>query len=171
MVGEDEFLIGHVGRLHPQKNHDLILEVFCEVLKIKPQAKLLLIGKGELKEEIKKKIQDKRIEDRVIMLENRGDIPELMSAMDVFLFPSRWEGYGNVLLEAQCMGLRCIISDKVPKSVYLTDLVVVQKLTDSPKQWAETLLNDYIKGNDGGTLLEHDIKYCIRKLEQLYLTE
>lgn len=171
LVGEDEFLIGHVGRLHPQKNHDLILEVFCEVLKKKPQAKLLLIGKGELKNEIRAKIKAKKIEDRVIMLENRGDIPKLMSAMDVFLFPSRWEGYGNVLLEAQCMGLRCIISDKVPKSVCLTDLVVVQKLTDSPKQWAETLLNDSIKGNAGGTLLEHDMKYCIRKLEQLYLTE
>lgn len=59
LVGEDEFLIGHVGRLHPQKNHDLILEVFCEVLKIKPQAKLLLIGKGELKEEIKKRFRIK----------------------------------------------------------------------------------------------------------------
>ena len=149
----------------------MILEVFCEVLKKKPQAKLLLIGKGELKNEVCAKIKAKKIEDRVIMLENRGDIPQLMSAMDVFLFPSRWEGYGNVLLEAQCMGLRCIISDKVPKSVCLTDLVVVQNLTDSPKQWAETLLDESIKGKAKGTLLEHDMKNCIWKLEQLYLAE
>ena len=170
-VGEDEFLVGHVGRLHRQKNHDMILEVFEELLREKPKAKLLLVGKGERRQEILDMIQKKNLQDKVILLENRGDVPQLMSAMDVFLFPSSWEGYGNVLLEAQSMGLRCVISDQVPRGVCLTDQVIVRKLTDSPVEWVRAMLDASICGQPVGTLESHDMKNCIRQLEALYLQQ
>ena len=170
-ISDDEFLVGNVGRLFPQKNHEMIFKIFMELLKVRPKSKLLLIGKGPLKDNIKKCIRENGITDKVIMLENRSDIPELMNAMDVFLFPSRWEGYGNVLLEAQCVGLRCVISDRVPKSVRLTDLVVPLPLEAPLSEWVETLTDDSIRGIPVGNLQDHDMKNCIQKLEKLYVNE
>ncbi len=170
-IENGEFLVGNVGRLSTQKNHDMILKVFKELLKVRPESKLLLIGKGPLKNEIVQTIEANGMTNKVIMLENRKDIPELMNAMDVFLFPSKWEGYGNVLLEAQCMGLRCIVSDKVPRSVCLTELVVPLKLDAPIKEWVDTLMNPSIKGVPQGNLHDYDMKNCIRKLEEIYLSE
>lgn len=170
-VGTEEFVVGHVGRYHEQKNHELIVNVFKELLKIKPNSKLLLIGKGPLKEEITKKIEREGLTDYVIMLENRQDVPQLMDAMDVFLFPSRWEGFGNVLIEAQSMGLRCVISDKVPESVILTENVQIKSLEEPLTAWVEAILNFNKKSVPRGTLTEHDMIYCVERLQHIYLDE
>ena len=117
---------------------------------------------------VEARINELNIEDKVIILENRDDIPALMRAMDVFLFPSKWEGFGNVLIEAQCMELRCVISDRVPDAVRLTNLVVVKSLEDSPSEWAETMLDDTIMGLPVGRLEDYDMRKSVDKLIELY---
>lgn len=168
-VKQDEFLVGHVGRYHIQKNHEKIVEIFCALLKEKVEAKLLLIGRGELKEQIIELVNKCGIKDKVIFLENRQDIPELMCAMDVFLFPSKWEGFGNVLIEAQSMGLRCVISDCVPKSVQLTSLVYPVSLTADMSVWTEALLDADKKVTAKGKLSDYDMVNCVKKLQNIYL--
>lgn len=163
-----DYVIGHVGRMHPQKNHDLILDIFVKLSETKKNAKLLLVGKGELEEYVHSKVETLQIQDKVVMLKNRPDIPELMSAMDVFLFPSRWEGYGNVLLEAQCMGLPCIVSDKVPECVRVTNQVQVVELTAPVEQWVDAVCNTQIADNVAARMDDYDMKNCIKKLEQVY---
>lgn len=166
---KDDFLIGHVGRMHPQKNHDLILDVFVKVLEQKPEAKLLLVGKGELEEAVRERVKSLQLQDKVLMLKNRPDIPELMCAMDVFLFPSRWEGYGNVMLEAQCMGLPCVVSDKVPECVRVTNQVQVISLNSPIKQWVDAVCNTGNADHIAANMADYDMKNCIKKLESVYL--
>ena len=165
---KDDFVIGHVGRYHTQKNHELIIDIFENTLRIKPNAKLLLIGKGELKEEIKSKINKKGLSDKVVLLEERKDIPELMCAMDVFLFPSRWEGFPVTLIEAQSMGLKCVISDTISKEVSITGLVIKKSLDDSLDEWSEAILHTQVNRSDVGDLNEYDIKTSIKKLQDMY---
>ena len=167
-VRPQDYLVGNVGSFSEQKNHDMILDVFCEVTKRRPDSKLLLVGRGVERPKIEARIKTLNIEDKVIILENRDDVPALMSAMDVFLFPSKWEGFGNVLIEAQCMGLRCIISDRVPEAVRLTNLVVVRSLEDNPSEWAETLLDNTILGSPIGKLEDYDMRKSVDKLIELY---
>ena len=166
---KDDFLIGHVGRMHPQKNHDLILDVYVKVLEKKPNAKLLLVGKGELEEEVRARVAALQLQDKVMMLKNRPDIPELMCAMDVFLFPSRWEGYGNVMLEAQCMGLPCVVSDKVPECVRVTKQVQVISLNAPIEQWVDAVCNTGNEEHIAANMADYDMKNCIKKLESVYL--
>lgn len=167
-IGPQDYLVGNVGSFSEQKNHDMILDVFCEVIKRRPDSRLLLVGRGGERPKIEARINELNIEDKVIILENRDDIPALMTAMDVFLFPSKWEGFGNVLIEAQCMRLRCIISDRVPEAVRLTNLVVVRSLEDSPSEWAETLLDNTILGSPIGKLEDYDMRKSVDKLIELY---
>ena len=167
-IGPQDYLVGNVGSFSEQKNHDMILDVFCEVIKRRHDSKLLLVGRGVERPKIEARIKTLNIEDKVIILENRDDVPALMSAMDVFLFPSKWEGFGNVLIEAQCMGLRCIISDRVPEAVRLTNLVVVRSLEDNPSEWAETLLDNTILGSPIGKLEDYDMRKSVDKLIELY---
>jgi len=164
-----DFVIGNVGRMHPQKNHDLILEIFMKILEEKKDAKLLLIGKGELENIVRERVNSLGIQERVVMLKNRSDIPELMYAMDVFLFPSRWEGYGNVLLEAQCMGLSCVVSDKVPECVRVTNQVQVVSLDASVEEWVGAICNMKKTNNIVADMSDYDMKNCIKKLEKVYL--
>lgn len=166
---KDDFLIGHVGRMHPQKNHDLILDVYVKVLEKKPNAKLLLVGKGELEEEVRARVAALQLQDKVMMLKNRPDIPELMCAMDVFLFPSRWEGYGNVMLEAQCMGLPCVVSDRVPECVRVTNQVQVISLSAPIEQWVDAVCNTGNEEHIAANMADYDMKNCIKKLESVYL--
>ena len=167
-IGPQDYLVGNVGSFSEQKNHDMILDVFCEVIKRRPDSRLLLVGRGGERPKVEARINELNIEDKVIILENRDDIPALMTAMDVFLFPSKWEGFGNVLIEAQCMRLRCIISDRVPEAVRLTNLVVVRSLEDNPSEWAETLLDNTILGSPIGKLEDYDMRKSVDKLIELY---
>ena len=140
-LGINETLIGHIGRMVMQKNHKFLLDIFCEYRK-KHKAKLLLIGEGGLKDELINKAKELKIIDDIIFAGVRHDIPDLLMAMDTFLFPSLWEGLPNAVIEAQASGLSCIVSDKVTKECGVTDLVVFEKLS-SVDNWVskiETML-------------------------------
>lgn len=135
---QGEFIIGHIGRFNYQKNHKFLLKVFKEVCLRNNNAVLLLIGIGELEEEMKEYSRKLGIDDKVKFLGIRKDIPELLMAMDVMVFPSFFEGMPNVIIEAQATGLTCIISDKITKEVKLTDNLEFKPL-DNIKPWVESI--------------------------------
>ena len=108
-LSKEDFVIGHVGRFSKVKNHKFIISVFTEVLKRKQNAKLLLIGAGPLESEIRALISTYKIENNVVILSHRSDVNCLLRLMNVFLFPSLYEGLGIVLIEAQVSDLKCIM--------------------------------------------------------------
>lgn len=137
----DELVVGHVGRFNPQKNHPFLLDIFTSLLKKEPDAVLLLVGGGEGMPKIQAKAQELGIAERVRFLGVRSDVADLMQAMDVFVFPSLYEGLPVTMVEAQASGLPCIISDKVPPGCILTEgLVNIMPLSASPEAWAEKIL-------------------------------
>jgi glycosyltransferase involved in cell wall biosynthesis len=125
-----------------QKNHSFIVDVFYELCQRENNAWLLLVGDGPLAEEVLAKAEQLKLDERVILAGVRDDVPELMvHAMDVFLFPSRFEGLGLVLLEAQAAGLPCVVADTVPAEARLVDGLIHQvPLTASPSRWADSVL-------------------------------
>lgn len=137
-----ELVVGHVGRFNPQKNHPFLLDIFAALLKKEPNAVLLLTGGGEGMPKIQAKAQELGIAERVRFLGVRSDVADLMQAMDVFVFPSLYEGLPVTMVEAQASGLPCIISDKVPPECILTDgLVNIMPLSVRPEAWAEKILS------------------------------
>lgn len=137
---EDDFLIGHVGQFRVEKNHGFLVDVFFHYQKCHPEAKLLLVGGGGEEPAIREKVKQLGMEEKVIFAGVRSDVPHLLQAMDVFVFPSLFEGLGISAIEAQTSGLPCLISDKVPEECVLTDgLVWKSPLSDSPEKWAEKI--------------------------------
>ena len=138
---ENDFTIGHVGRFNQPKNHPFLIDIFAALLKKEPNAVLLLAGGGEDMPIIQAKAQALGVAEHVRFLGVRSDVADLMQAMDVFVFPSLYEGLPVTMVEAQAAGLPCLISDKVPPECILTEgLVDVMPLSASPEAWAEKIL-------------------------------
>jgi glycosyltransferase involved in cell wall biosynthesis len=138
---ENELTIGHVGRFNQPKNHPFLLDIFAVLLKKEPNAILLLVGGGEDMPKIQAKAHTLGIAEHVRFLGVRSDVADLMQAMDVFVFPSLYEGLPVTMVEAQAAGLPCIISDKVPPECILTEgLVDVLPLSAEPEIWAAKIL-------------------------------
>ena len=142
---ENKFVIGHVGRFHFQKNHKFLIKVFNEIHKNDKTALLLLIGNGEEQEEIKKMVKSYDLEKHVRFLGPRQDVAELMQAMDVFIFPSVFEGLGVVLIEAQTAGLPIYASANViPSEVeIIKENFNFLSLSYGELYWADKILNDF----------------------------
>lgn len=135
----DKFVIGHVGRFTKAKNHYFIINVFCQVAKKNEKYFLLLVGAGELKNKIQGYIEKKGLENRVLILSDRDDVNQLYQAMDLFVFPSKYEGLGMGAVEAQISGLKTIVSDQVPGEVKISDEIEFLKLNE--KLWVEEILH------------------------------
>lgn len=140
MGWDDKFVVGHVGSFTYPKNHEFLLEVFAEVHKVKANAILALAGKGELLHDIKEKAKRLEIEQYVHFLGTRDDVNELDMAFDVMLFPSRYEGLPVVLVEAQCTGLPCVVSDSITTEADISNNVVRISLNELPKEWAKRVV-------------------------------
>lgn len=136
----NKFVIGHVGRFVKQKNHIFLLEVFSEIIKNDSDCILLMAGGGELLEEIKETSKKMGINNKCVFLGERMDIYGLLNAMDVFVFPSLFEGLPISLIEAQANGLPCVISDEITKEVCLLKEITMLSLKDSAKHWAGQVL-------------------------------
>jgi len=172
---KDKFVIGHVGRLHAQKNHMFLIDIFKEVHDRNKNAILMLVGDGELRHSIEKKIKKLGLSDSVIFTGVRLDIPELLQAMDMFLFPSLHEGLPVTLVEAQASGLKILASDTITKEIAFTDLVNFYSLRSSPKKWAVKALNSLNRNTRQNYLTEiknanYDIEENAKWLENFYLT-
>jgi len=140
---EDSFVVGHIGRLHFQKNQEFLIDIFEEIQKLKLNAKLLLIGDGEDKEKLMQKIKEKHIEDKVIFLGIRKDIANLMQAFDVFVFPSRFEGLPVVLFEAQASGLNIFAADTISEKSKITSNFKFRSIETSAKEWAADIVGTH----------------------------
>lgn len=139
---QDRLILGHVGRLDHQKNHDFLIDIFHAVYKQNKDAVLLLIGRGSLEEEIKNKVNKLGLSEVVRFLGVRNDIPALMNAMDIFVFPSLYEGLGIVLIEAQATGLPCLTSSTVPRDAKVTNLCSFLPLNDT-EPWVDNCFKSY----------------------------
>lgn len=139
-IPEDALVVGHVGRFCTVKNHTYIVEIFSEILRKKPNSRLLLVGDGELRGQIEQKVNKLGLCGNVIFVGLRSDVPELMQAMDVFLFPSLYEGLPLTLVEAQAAGVPCVISKNIPADCDLTALVHRMALEEPPELWAEAAI-------------------------------
>lgn len=135
---DDKFIIGHAGHLAEVKNQSFLLNLMPEILKRQPQAYLLLLGEGEDRPVLEQKIHELHLEDHVRMTGNVRNMPDYLNAMDVFAFPSLYEGMPLSIIEVQSNGLPCVISDKVPKDVFLTDLLRPLPLNDQ-SAWVDAI--------------------------------
>lgn len=136
-------VVGHVGRFAEQKNHMFLADVFDAIHKKAPDTVLLLAGDGPLKPAFEEKTNGMGLSDSVIFLGIRSDIPAILSAMDVFVFPSFYEGMPNTVIEAQATGLPCVISDTVTREANITGLVEYASLGHSAEDWAELIIQRF----------------------------
>lgn len=137
----DQFVIGHVGRLEEQKNHMFLLKIFTSVLDRKKDCVLVLIGDGSLMEEIKNEARITNILDKIIFLGSQKEAAKFYNMFDVFVLPSKYEGFGITLLEAQTNGLHCFTSaNVVPASVNVTGSIRYISLENDSEVWAEEII-------------------------------
>ena len=162
-------VLGHIGRFNYQKNHEFLLEVFDEYLKKDPGAVLLLIGKGELEDVIKEKAESLKITESVRFLGTRDDIPNLLNAMDCFVFPSHFEGLSVVLVEAQCNGLSIVANNNTASEAIISDGLYLLPL-ESKQEWAEKILQIAGKRTDNIVADKFDIKKTVRLLTEKYFS-
>jgi len=135
-IKDNAYVIGNVGRFHPQKNHSFLIKVFEKIYQKNKNAVLLLVGDGTLRNKIQNQVTKKNLSGHVIMTGETSKVYDMLQAMDVFIFPSLFEGFGNVLLEAQSNGLPCIISDRIPKSTHvIPSLIHVLSLESDIDLW------------------------------------
>lgn len=170
----NSIVIGHVGRFDTQKNHKFLIDIFYACTKLEPNIKFLLVGDGEGKDEIRKKVQERNLQDKVIFTGIRSDVNRLMQAMNVFVFPSLYEGLPVTMIEAQAAGLPCVISDHVSSECIVTKgLVSSVPLEESPARWAEHILQQSCRNHENHIeeIKEagYDISAAAKKLESFYL--
>lgn len=171
----NKYILGHIGRFNEQKNHSFLLDIFKKVLDIRPDSVLMLVGKGELENEIKVKAKKLGIFNNIIFTGVRSDIPALLSAMDVFVFPSLYEGMPNTVIEAQATGLPCVISDTVTGEANITKSVKYLPITNIDP-WVETISKisiDNIRHNYNKEFIEsgYEIKQSVKNFTNLIFNE
>lgn len=168
---DNAFVIGHVGHLIAVKNQSFLIHLMPDILKKKPNAKLLLLGEGEDRPMLEQQIRDLNLTDSVIMTGNVRNVPDYLSAMDVFAFPSLFEGMPLSIIEVQVNGLPCVLSTGVPKDVYLTELVHAIPL-DKPDAWVtaicSTQRNEPEKYADELKTMGFDTETVMQKFMQIY---
>ena len=171
---DDSLVIGHVGRFAPEKNHDFIINFFERILeKGINNTILMLIGDGPCMDKIKKQVSSKKLEEKVIFLGNKNNVYDYLQAMDIFVFPSLYEGLGISLIEAQASGLKCIVSDRIPDEAIVTKNVIKKEL-DAIDDWTNILLefqeNEYDRAvfSKNDKLYSYDIINTTNEICKIY---
>ena len=173
----DELVIGHVGKMVYQKNHEFLIRVFAKLHVKTPDAKLLLVGDGVLRKDIESQVDHLGLGSEVIFTGMVNAAERYLSAMDVFVFPSRWEGLPLSIMEAQANGLKCIVSEKVTKEVNITGTIPFLNINDENK-WITEIINSTYKNRKTMSIdnclhlreNNYDILTNTQKLVDLYTT-
>lgn len=175
---EDKFVIGHVGRFASPKNHMFLLDVFKRLKEKKSESVLVLVGEGELENAVRVRAEELGLMDFVYFLGKRSDIGRIMSAMDLFLLPSIYEGLGNVLIEAQMNGLHCFVSQEAyNEEVQFLPNLISLSLKEGPEAWAEHIVSNTALDNNRHVCNEtiensgYDMRMEVLQLEKIYLQE
>ena len=166
-IAQDAFVIGHIGRLNAIKNQEFLIDIAAALRRQKPNTLLLMIGSGPDLAKIEAKLKETQMKERSLLLSNRTDIPDLLNAMDRFVFPSISEGIPLTLIEAQVAALPCIVSNGVPKAAKISNLVIFKSLKEPISSWVKAIMAKPpvpVYTN----LQDWDISAVIKKLEKLY---
>lgn len=168
---EDRFVVGHVGHLNPAKNHEKIISVFAEFAKQRADAALMLVGDGELESKVRTKVSELFLDDKVVFAGAHTDVERMYQAMDVFIFPSRYEGFGMAMIEAQASGLACVASDVVPEDTNADGRAVYLPLSEPDEVWAAALLAapERSTGSANKVRQAFGIEATVDKLGKIYL--
>lgn len=167
-IKDSEIVLGHIGRMAPQKNPLFLINILNELVKIDSNYRLMMVGNGPMESEIKKMVDSLGLKDKVYFAGVRSDVPELINAFDIFLFPSLYEGLGIVAVEAQANGLNCLVSDVIPREVDLTGIRRLS-LEAGPLEWAKEIthmsttrcVDNYRKVVDAGYDIQSAANYLL----------
>lgn len=172
-IKEDDLVIGHVGRFNVQKNHTFLIDIFNALLKRKANSYLMLVGDGELKDEIINKVKYLGIEKNVIFIDGTKEVYKYYSAFDCFVLPSFYEGLGIVLIEAQCANLKVIISTKVPDIVDYKGEISKLNLNEKIDIWVKEILNSKNKNRDDNENFKNpfSLEHFIKQIDGIYSNE
>ena len=172
---EQAFVIGHVGRFNKVKNHRFLVRLFVKYYQCHANTMLLLCGSGTERANIEKVVADKKLTTNVIFFDAATDVYQMYNAMDVFVFPSLYEGISLAMLEAQANGLPIVASDSIDINSALTDRVKFVGLNDSVEQWMLPLEDALKLGRCDGTeklrAAGYDIQDTARQLLKYYNTD
>lgn len=171
---EDSFVVGHVGSFTSPKNHRFLLNVFHEMQRQAQNSVLLLVGDGPLRAEIEKQISGLGLQRKVILTGKIPNVNDYLQAMDVFVFPSTFEGIPLAMVEAQAAGLPCIISDRISPEVLITDSIKSLPLHQNFEVWAQEILefkNGYQRRDTTDEIYKagYDVESNARWLERFYI--
>ena len=170
---QDKIVVGHVGRFHPVKNHKLIIDVYEKFRQEVPRSALVLVGTGELLAQIQELVKEKELENDVLFLGSRSDVPEMLQMMDIFIMPSLFEGFPRAFLEAQAAGLPCVASSTISREVDVTGNVCFVDLDAPVAVWAERIVEKCgSKTEDNTEKLKaagYDIKDVAKRVEAYML--
>lgn len=169
---EGKFVIGNVGRFERPKNHDFLIDIFAEIVKLQKNACLVLVGTGSLQNVLEHKVETLKLSDKVKFLGFRNDRYRIMQAMDSFVFPSLYEGFPLGIIEAEASGLPVFASENITKSVSFTSDIYFLSLSKTDKDWAKAIVEKgQIERKDmSQEILKagFDIKNMIDNLYELY---
>ena len=174
-IGQD-LIIGHIGRMNNQKNQEYLLKVFAAVCRKRKDVLLMLVGVGPNFEEVKKLVEGDKNREKIILYGETTTPEKLYSTFDIFAFPSKFEGFGMVMTEAQVNGIPCIASTNVPDEVVISDKISFLPIgIDDVDLWADKileLLQDSIENDrtkiDQSKIVKFDINQNVKQLEQCY---
>lgn len=169
---DSKFVLGSVARLTWQKNHTFMLDVMSELVKVNKNAVLLLVGNGDLENEVREKIDKLNLQDHVIMLGVKDNVNELLQSFDVFFMPSLFEGLPVSVIEAQAAGLPCLLSSTIDKTVDVTGNVLFEDLKAPVSSWIKR--SECLSGfnrEDTSSLIEkagYSVEKNISRLYEIY---
>ena len=169
----ENFVIGHIGTFNEQKNHKKLISIFEEIINIKPNARLLLIGDGPQKKEIVDIVKKKGLSEQVVFIDYVDNPEDYIQAMDTMIIPSLFEGFCLVALEAQVSNLPVIVSEKVPNEAIVADSCVKMHLNDSNEKWARKAIDTLdTERKDNSKLLfkkGYSLDQMIKSIENILL--
>lgn len=171
---ENKHIVGHVGSFTYPKNHEFIIDIFSQLSMLDENAVLVLVGTGPGFDNIRLLVNERNIADKVLFLGSRSDVNYLDQAFDVFVFPSRYEGLPVVLVEAQCSGVPCLISDTITEEIDVTKQLFRENINNEPSLWANQILKlfnaKYCREEASEDVVRsgYDINNTVKELEKYY---
>lgn len=179
-INDNSIVLGHVGRFASVKNHHKLIKIFYEYSKINPNAKLILVGSGDLERKIKREVINLSLDKKTFFVGSRSNVQDYYQAMDVFVFPSFFEGLGMSIIEAEISGLPCVISSEIPLDVNLSSHVYRCKVSAPELQWVIAIKNatkkinnraSYKNARERAIAAKLDISTATEELQKLFLND